>query len=62
MTASEFETSPRGPGVTAMLVNRYFGSKEQLFEEVVEVVFSEFTVSLKQFAMLAKFARPTQTR
>ncbi|GGP25300.1 TetR/AcrR family transcriptional regulator [Silvimonas amylolytica] len=23
-------------GVTAMLVNRYFGSKEQLFEEVVE--------------------------
>jgi AcrR family transcriptional regulator len=25
-------------GVTAMLVNRYFGSKEGLFEEVVEVV------------------------
>ena len=24
-----------GAGVTAMLVNRYFGSKEQLFAEVV---------------------------
>jgi AcrR family transcriptional regulator len=29
-----------GAGVTAMLVNRYFGSKEQLFEEVVEVTLS----------------------
>jgi AcrR family transcriptional regulator len=27
-------------GVTAMLVNRYFGSKEQLFAEVVETAFS----------------------
>ncbi len=27
-------------GVTAMLVNRYFGSKEQLFEEVVEATLS----------------------
>lgn len=27
-------------GVTAMLVNRYFGSKEKLFEEVVEVLLS----------------------
>jgi len=27
-------------GVTAMLVNRYFGSKEQLFEEVLEGVLS----------------------
>src|SRR5580698_10482462 len=25
-------------GVTAMLVNRYFGSKEQLFEEVIDAV------------------------
>src|SRR5882757_10564279 len=25
-----------GAGVTAMLVNRYFGSKEGLFEEVIE--------------------------
>jgi AcrR family transcriptional regulator len=30
----------QGAGVTAMLVNRYFGSKEQLFEEVVEVTLS----------------------
>src|SRR5438445_354828 len=28
----------KGAGVTAMLVNRYFGSKEQLFAEVVEVI------------------------
>jgi AcrR family transcriptional regulator len=28
-------------GVTAMLVNRYFGSKEQLFAEVIETAFSE---------------------
>jgi AcrR family transcriptional regulator len=27
-------------GVTAMLVNRYFGSKEQLFEEVIDAVLS----------------------
>jgi AcrR family transcriptional regulator len=27
-------------GVTAMLVNRYFGSKEQLFAEVVDTAFS----------------------
>jgi AcrR family transcriptional regulator len=27
-------------GVTAMLVNRYFGSKEQLFEEVIDLVLS----------------------
>ena len=30
----------RNAGVTAMLVNRYFGSKEKLFEEVVEVTLS----------------------
>src|ERR1700736_5453329 len=30
----------QGAGVTAMLVNRYFGSKEHLFEEVVEVTLS----------------------
>jgi AcrR family transcriptional regulator len=29
----------QGAGVTAMMVNRYFGSKEQLFAEVVEVAF-----------------------
>ncbi|MEV7990907.1 TetR family transcriptional regulator [Streptomyces sp. NPDC086077] len=31
-------------GVTAMLVNRYFGSKEQLFAEVVEASFTPPTV------------------
>jgi len=31
-------------GVTAMLVNRYFGSKEQLFEEVVDHTMAEATV------------------
>ena len=31
-------------GVTAMLVNRYFGSKEQLFIEVVDAAFGERTL------------------
>jgi len=31
-------------GVTAMLVNRYFGSKEQLFEEVIDHVMGEATI------------------
>ncbi|GAA4972873.1 AcrR family transcriptional regulator [Nonomuraea thailandensis] len=31
-------------GVTAMLVNRYFGSKEGLFTEVVDVCFAEPTM------------------
>jgi AcrR family transcriptional regulator len=31
-------------GVTAMMVNRYFGSKEQLFAEVVDVSFAPRTV------------------
>jgi len=31
-------------GVTAMLVNRYFGSKEQLFAEAVDVAFAPRTV------------------
>ena len=40
----------QGAGVTAILVNRYFGSKEKLFEEVVEVMFSEASIGLKQLA------------
>ncbi len=32
-----------GAGVTAMLVNRYFGSKEALFGAVVDAVFGEAT-------------------
>lgn len=31
----------QGAGVTAMLVNRYFGSKESLFAEVVDVTLSQ---------------------
>jgi len=38
----------RGAGVTAILVNRYFGSKEELFEEVVDVIFSEAAILLKE--------------
>ncbi|MFD8969403.1 TetR family transcriptional regulator [Streptomyces sp. NPDC059568] len=34
----------QGAGVTAMLVNRYFGSKEQLFAEAVDVSFAPRTV------------------
>src|ERR1700732_1382062 len=34
----------KGAGVTAMLVNRYFGSKEQLFAEVVEVALAKRTI------------------
>jgi AcrR family transcriptional regulator len=43
-------------GVTAMLVNRYFGSKEQLFAEVVEVTFSERTLIADDIASLSRFA------
>src|SRR5258708_5758272 len=34
----------KGAGVTAMLVNRYFGSKERLFAEVVEVALAKRTI------------------
>ncbi|MDX3238999.1 TetR/AcrR family transcriptional regulator [Streptomyces sp. ME03-5709C] len=34
----------KAAGVTAMLVNRYFGSKEQLFAEAVDVAFAPRTV------------------
>lgn len=34
----------KGAGVTAMLVNRYFGSKEQLFAEVVEAALAKRTI------------------
>jgi AcrR family transcriptional regulator len=41
-TASGYDVGVReiaeAAGVTAMLVNRYFGSKDQLFEEVVDTV------------------------
>ncbi|MGW4483390.1 TetR/AcrR family transcriptional regulator [Amycolatopsis sp. NPDC004368] len=41
-------------GVTAMLVNRYFGSKEGLFAEVVEVAMTERTVLTGDPATLAR--------
>ena len=40
-------------GVTAMLVNRYFGSKEGLFAEVVEAAMAERTVLTADPATLA---------
>jgi len=46
----------QGAGVTAMLVNRYFGSKEKLFAEVVEVTFSERTLIADDLAGLSRFA------
>jgi AcrR family transcriptional regulator len=46
----------RAAGVTAMLVNRYFGSKGQLFAEVVDVVFSESTLIADDLPSLSRFA------
>jgi AcrR family transcriptional regulator len=39
----------KGAGVTAMLVNRYFGSKEQLFAEVVAATMSNPTILTEDF-------------
>ncbi|MEV5177980.1 TetR family transcriptional regulator [Streptomyces flaveolus] len=41
-------------GVTAMLVNRYFGSKEQLFAETVDVSFAPRTVVTDDPATLSR--------
>ena len=46
----------QGAGVTAMLVNRYFGSKELLFAETVEAVFAEPTLLTNDAATLSRFA------
>ncbi len=43
-------------GVTAMLVNRYFGSKEQLFEEVVTDTMSGQTVINEELASYSNLA------
>jgi AcrR family transcriptional regulator len=43
-------------GVTAMLVNRYFGSKERLFAEVVEVAFADRTLIADDVESLSRFA------
>ena len=37
-----------GAGVTAMLVNRYFGSKEQLFTEVIATTMARPTILTKE--------------
>src|SRR5258706_11761494 len=37
-----------GAGVTAMLVNRYFGSKEQLFAEVIAATMAAPTILTKE--------------
>jgi AcrR family transcriptional regulator len=41
-------------GVTAMMVNRYFGSKEHLFAEAVEVAFAPPKVIAEDAAALAR--------
>ncbi|GLY78350.1 TetR/AcrR family transcriptional regulator [Actinoallomurus iriomotensis] len=43
----------RDAGVTAMLVNRYFGSKEKLFAEAVDASFAPATVIREDSASLA---------
>jgi len=43
-------------GVTAMLVNRYFGSKEQLFAEVVEAAFAQRTLIADDVETMSRFA------
>ncbi len=42
-----------GAGVTAMMVNRYFGSKEELFAEAVEAAFAPSAVVPDESASLA---------
>lgn len=49
-------------GVTAMLVNRYFGSKEGLFAEVVEVSMAERTVLADDPTTLARDVAATLVR
>lgn len=46
----------RDAGVTAMLVNRYFGSKEQLFAEAVETSFAPPTIVAEEPDVLARDA------
>jgi AcrR family transcriptional regulator len=43
-------------GVTAMLVNRYFGSKELLFAEVVEAAFAQRTLIADDVESMSRFA------
>ncbi len=49
MTACRRAGDREGAGVTAVLVNRYFGSKEQLFAEVVADTMASPTILTKEF-------------
>jgi AcrR family transcriptional regulator len=49
-------------GVTAMLVNRYFGSKEGLFAEAVEAAFAEPTLLTDDVATLSHTVATALTR
>lgn len=51
----------RDAGVTAMLVNRYFGSKEQLFAEAVETSFAPPTIVAEEPHALARDAAAALT-
>lgn len=46
-----------GAGVTAMLVNRYFGSKEQLFTEVVAATMARPTILTRENLMSQDLSR-----
>src|ERR1700754_4834725 len=45
-----------GAGVTAMMVNRYFGSKERLFAEVIAQVMAEPTILTRENLEAPDFA------
>ncbi len=51
-----------GAGVTAMLVNRYFGSKEQLFAEVIAATMAEPTILTTQNLASPRLGEPSRPR
>lgn len=50
-----------GAGVTAMLINRYFGSKEQLFAEAVVAAMAEPLILSRENLAAADFSRAIAT-
>ena len=50
-----------GAGVTAMLVNRYFGSKEQLFTEVIATTMARPTILTKENLQSPNLSRTIAT-
>lgn len=50
-----------GAGVTAMLVNRYFGSKEQLFTEVIATTMAKPTILTKENLQSPNLSRTIAT-